>query len=102
MPLQVIVPFRSHPDTTLPRLVLLNPLYFPFAKDGDIIRISQPPEVASQGPLVDQRTQATKKRAKEGFLFQYSIAAFEQLDPPRRNSLKVSSTFPSFAVFNLK
>ena len=76
-------------------MVLLNPLYFPFAKDGDIIRVSQPSEI--EGPVInDRRTEATKKRAKEGFLFQFSVAALDVLDKQKRNSLKVSSTFPSF------
>ena len=62
---------------------------YPFAKDGDIIRITQPPEAAAPGK--DTRSQALKKRAAEGFLFTNSHAALKVLDnDQRRHALKVS------------
>lgn len=92
-PLQVLLTFRAHPETNWPRMVLLNPLVFPYAKDGDIIRITQPPGPTPGG---DQRSPALKKRAKEGFLFQFSVAALKVLEnDQRRQGLKVSSLFPS-------
>ncbi|KAL7417195.1 hypothetical protein BDY24DRAFT_377030 [Mrakia frigida] len=84
----VLLTFRAHPETNWPRMVLLNPLVFPYAKDGDIIRITQPPGPTPGG---DQRSPALKKRAKEGFLFQFSVAALKVLEnDQRRQGLKVS------------
>lgn len=71
----------AHKDADKLPLVVLNPRAFPYAKDGDIIRIRQLDAPSAAGPAGEGRK---SKRVKDGgMLFKYGEADIAKIDNPR-------------------
>jgi hypothetical protein len=71
----------AHKDGDKLPLVVLNPKSFPYAKDGDIIRIRQlNAPGASGGSSADRKS---KKLMGGGMLFKYGEADIAKIDNPR-------------------